>query len=265
MATRCPRPRGIADVRPAACRHRAADKPAWCGTMGLLLANLLLATPAVAATAPAVTAQTQFLRLVIGGDGRVAEFVDRQTGRNYAAQPPGRCRFVRRDRPDVAGHPATRRRRPMADGLRRLGRPAGTAAPGPGSLSGVAGGRGPRRGCGTAGVPGPAAGAAGHAEEPFAACALALNLKTNVVELPRPSSRLRATCYPKFGCAGAAVALVACPSAELRAALQEAVSAAPGTASFAAGRPLGAGRADQPRLVSVQLRRHHRRERGRVD
>ena len=42
-----------------------------------------------------------------------------------------------------------------------------------------------------------------------------------------PASRLRAACYPKFGCAGAAVAIVACPQAELRTALQEAVSAAP--------------------------------------
>ncbi len=63
--------------------------------------------------------------------------------------------------------------------------------------------------------------------EPFAACALALNLKTNVAQLPRPASHLRAVCYPKFGCVGAAVAIVAVPTQELRTALQEAVSAAP--------------------------------------
>ena len=67
----------------------------------------------------------------------------------------------------------------------------------------------------------------GLPDDPFAACALALNIKTNVADVPRPSGRLRATCYPKFGCAGAAVAIVASPSGELRTALKEAVSAAP--------------------------------------
>lgn len=67
----------------------------------------------------------------------------------------------------------------------------------------------------------------GTPQEPFAACALALDLKTNVQELPRPASRLRATCYPRFGMAGAKVALVGAPQEKLRGALQEAVSAAP--------------------------------------
>ena len=105
----------------------------------------------------------------------------------------------------------------------------------------------------------------GLPDEPFAACALALNIKTNVAELPRPSSRLRATCYPKFGCAGAAVAIVASPSGELRGALQEAVVRGARTSPFAAGRTLGLGRADQSRFLPVQLRRHHRRERGGMD
>jgi hypothetical protein len=68
---------------------------------------------------------------------------------------------------------------------------------------------------------------AGTPDEPFAACALALNLKTNVRELPGPNSRLWATCYAKFGFVGASVALVAAPPDILRKGLQEAVSAAP--------------------------------------
>jgi hypothetical protein len=64
-------------------------------------------------------------------------------------------------------------------------------------------------------------------EEPFAACALALNLRTNVVELPRANRVLRATCYPQFGLVGARVAVIGCPQSDLRAVLQEAVSAAP--------------------------------------
>ncbi|NLB97944.1 MAG: hypothetical protein GX785_19810, partial [Armatimonadetes bacterium] len=67
----------------------------------------------------------------------------------------------------------------------------------------------------------------GQPEEAFAACALALNLKTRVPDLPRPASRLRAFCYPRTGLSGAAVALVAAPPDRLRAALQEVVRAAP--------------------------------------
>lgn len=67
----------------------------------------------------------------------------------------------------------------------------------------------------------------GRPGEPLAACALALNLKTRVDEIPQPSQRLRATCYSRFGFVGARVALVVCPPAELRDALKDVVSAAP--------------------------------------
>jgi hypothetical protein len=64
-------------------------------------------------------------------------------------------------------------------------------------------------------------------KEDFACCALALNLKTNVPELPGANRRLWAACYPRFGFAGAKVALIACPSGQMRRVMQEAVSAAP--------------------------------------
>jgi len=66
----------------------------------------------------------------------------------------------------------------------------------------------------------------GVSDEPFACCALALNLQTNVRDLPGPSSRLWAACYPKFGFAGAKAAVVACPQDRLRAVMQEVVAAA---------------------------------------
>ncbi|MFH1922674.1 MAG: hypothetical protein ABIP48_22650, partial [Planctomycetota bacterium] len=66
----------------------------------------------------------------------------------------------------------------------------------------------------------------GEADEPFAACALALNLKTNVRTLPQATSQLWAACYPRFGFAGAKVALIGCPYGELREVMQEVVSAA---------------------------------------
>ena len=67
----------------------------------------------------------------------------------------------------------------------------------------------------------------GQPDEPFAACALALNLQTHVRELPRANSRLRASCYPRFGFAGAKVALIGCPQKLLRTVMKGVVSAAP--------------------------------------
>ncbi len=66
----------------------------------------------------------------------------------------------------------------------------------------------------------------GELEERFVACALALNLQTNVLELPGASSILRAMCYPRFGFAGAKVALIGCPTPEMRQVMQEVVSEA---------------------------------------
>ncbi len=67
----------------------------------------------------------------------------------------------------------------------------------------------------------------GRAGESFAGCALALNLKTEVVEIPGPSNRLRATCYNRFGLVGAQVALIGCAFGDLRRVMQEVVGAAP--------------------------------------
>ncbi|MBP7935307.1 MAG: hypothetical protein KA354_11725 [Phycisphaerae bacterium] len=68
---------------------------------------------------------------------------------------------------------------------------------------------------------------AGKAGEPFAACALARNLKTNVHELPGPNARLKGMCYPRFGLTGASLAIIGCPASELRAVMQEVVRDAP--------------------------------------
>jgi hypothetical protein len=67
---------------------------------------------------------------------------------------------------------------------------------------------------------------AGNLDDPFTCCALALNLQTNVREIPGPSSRLRAMCYPKFGLVGAKVALLGSPAAQLRDVMKEVVSKA---------------------------------------
>lgn len=66
----------------------------------------------------------------------------------------------------------------------------------------------------------------GRLDEPFAACTLALNLKTNVPEIPGPNSRMHALCYPRFGLEGAKAAVIACPQPALRGVMKEVVSAA---------------------------------------
>lgn len=77
----------------------------------------------------------------------------------------------------------------------------------------------------------------GAPDEPFAVCALALNLKTNVAEIPGPNSRLRATCYGKFGFEGSEVALIACPTARLRDVMKEVVTDAPDLPHSSLGGP----------------------------
>jgi hypothetical protein len=87
----------------------------------------------------------------------------------------------------------------------------------------------------------------GTSEEPLAACALALNLKTKVNELPQPSSRLRAVCFARFGFEGARVALIGCPPDKLREVMQAVVSEAeelpksPVGGPWALGQPINQG------------------------
>ncbi len=75
------------------------------------------------------------------------------------------------------------------------------------------------------------------ADEPFSAGTLALNLQTNVEELPGPQRHLWAACYRRFGFIRARVGLVACPYAEMRDALKEMVGDAPGVPHSRLGGP----------------------------
>ena len=77
----------------------------------------------------------------------------------------------------------------------------------------------------------------GSLGEPFAACALALNLKTRVNEIPGPNNRLRATCYRRFGFEGARVGLIGCPQSELRTIMKEVVRSSPELPQYT--RPIG--------------------------
>ena len=83
----------------------------------------------------------------------------------------------------------------------------------------------------------------GTSDETFAACALALNLKTNVTEIPAANSRLRGLCYPRFGLVGAKVAVIGCPRDQLRQVLQEVVTEADELPKSAIGGPFALGQA----------------------
>jgi len=67
----------------------------------------------------------------------------------------------------------------------------------------------------------------GSPDDPFAGCALALNGRTNVYELPGANSRLRAVCYARFGVQGAQAAVIGAPFCELRKIIRTAVNEAP--------------------------------------
>lgn len=66
----------------------------------------------------------------------------------------------------------------------------------------------------------------GAVDDAFAACVLARNLQTRVLEIPGPSTRLRAFAYKRFGIPGASVAVLACPTPSLRELMKEVVVAA---------------------------------------
>ena len=65
----------------------------------------------------------------------------------------------------------------------------------------------------------------GTPDEPFAACSLALNLKTNVSALPGSTGRLWAICTRRLGFAGAKAALIGCPQSEMRDVIKDVVTA----------------------------------------
>ncbi len=66
---------------------------------------------------------------------------------------------------------------------------------------------------------------AGSFDEPFAVSPLALNLETYCAEIPGYTGSLSgAKCFAKLGMEGCALAIVACPSGELRDALKDAIA-----------------------------------------
>lgn len=177
---------------------------------------------------PALTVESDSLRLVVGANAHTLEFTDKSSGTNYAPKNP----TVAFARVKKAGKFFEATAAALTEGrlvLEFAGAGASAALKIVGAKHSVTVEVLSVTGDGVeefvfADVPLTLKGAEA---EPFAACALALNLQTNVRELPRASSRLEASCYPRFGFAGAKVALIGCPQKELRRAMQEVVTAAP--------------------------------------
>ena len=176
----------------------------------------------------AFSVESDTLRWVLGTDARTSEFTDKTTGVNYGAPRPVAA-FMRVKK---AGKYYDARHAELVDG--RLLFDFGDAGVGVAlKVTGVkhslavevisVTGEGVEE-CRFVHLP---LTVKGVPEEPFAACALALNLQAEVRGLPQASKQLEARCYPRFGFAGAKVALVGCPQAELRQVLQAVVTAAP--------------------------------------
>ncbi len=66
----------------------------------------------------------------------------------------------------------------------------------------------------------------GLPDEPFAACALSMNLYTHVRQLPALQTHLRATCYRRFGMKGAKITLLGVPQKNILPVIREVMSQA---------------------------------------
>jgi len=177
---------------------------------------------------PAMAIENDYARITVGADGRTTQFADRQSGTNHCAQP-GKLPFARISQGGKS-YPATEAS--YADGrlTLRFGEADVTAV-----LKVAA-----QRRYFTVEVESVSDKSIsqftfvdvrltlrGAPVEPFAGCALALNLLTRVNGIPQATSRLAAHCYPRFGLAGAKVALIACPQADLRSVMQQVVTDSP--------------------------------------
>jgi hypothetical protein len=66
----------------------------------------------------------------------------------------------------------------------------------------------------------------GSLADKFQACTLALNIRTDINDLPGPSRHLLAACFARPGLVGAKAAILGCPQGELRNVMKEVVRAA---------------------------------------
>jgi len=197
------------------------------GVMGMV--GVVMLSPLQAQPAAVLTLQTDEAVLAIGADATVQRFADRRSGDNVCAQP-GKTPLARltKDGKEYAASAAA-----LSDGLLTVqfgeaavtARLEVTAAP-HWFVLGVRG-LSPEAGVTRLVFLDLPLALKGAPSEAFAACALALNLQTQVRAVPQATNHLWAACYPRFGFAGARVAVVGCAQANLRQVLKDVVTAAP--------------------------------------
>ncbi len=174
-----------------------------------------------------ITIANEYLRLVVTPEAKIVQFTDVKTGSNYALPEPTPAALVIKDGREYAATSATY----FEEKLKLKFNPIGVTAVlkiNPGkrfvTIEVIAFEGDEVNEFVFVNIP---TTLSGRSDEPFSACVLALNLKTNVVELPKATSKLQAKCYAKTGFVGAKAAVIGCPSRQLRAVMQEAVSSSP--------------------------------------
>ena len=194
------------------------------GTVLLAARTLLLC----AGTGKPIELENQYLRYVIDGDGSNVTFADRQTGVDHSAHNSGvKFARLRRGGREFAASQVT-----LTDGKLHVqfGESGITAvievkvearyltfevvSVSDGALDELVFVDVPL----SASEVSPSAGR-------FQACTLALNLSTDVTDLPGPSQHLFASCFPRPGFVGAKAAILGCPREELRNVMKEVVRA----------------------------------------
>lgn len=208
--------------------HRNPIPGRICAVAVAMLAALRLIGAEANQEKPVITVESDSLRLSVGADARTLEFTDKSSGTTYCTRNPSTA-FARVKK---AGKFFEATTAVLTDGrllLEFAGAGVQAALKVVGAKHSVTVEVLSVTGAGVeefvfADVP---LTLKGTAADPFAGCALALNLQTNVRDIPGASSRLWAACYPRFGLTGAKVALIGCPQNELRRVLQEVVMASP--------------------------------------
>jgi len=183
-----------------------------------------------------VELKNQFVRYHIGDNGQNLEFLEVRTNRNYLAPEPSPCALIKKE-----GREFPSKRAWFADGKltiefaetdavatikveRRDGYFLFTVESVSGEPDELV----------FLNIP---TELAARVDQPFSASVIALNIQTNVEELPGPQTHLWAACYRRFGFAGAQAGLVASPFGDMRSILKTMVSEADGVPHSPYGGP----------------------------
>lgn len=210
--------------------ERARHKRALAGNSGgawlvakwaSLLVSLLL-TQALAGSEPAIRLTNSRFRYLISDSAQNVAFEDVSSGSNYlAVTPASPCAYVRLEGKEHPATSAVLRENVLTLGFGNAQRevvltvethPAWIVL----SVQDVKGG--PVDAITFLNLP---LTLKGRPDEPFGACALALNLTTRIDALPALQSHLRAGCEAKFGVIGARAAIVGAPMPAMLPAFQE--------------------------------------------